>query len=88
MTGNSAGAPGLNFVALIPADSRPKGAAGLDAMTLEDCVLKGALSDPRAVRLVVEAHKTVRVPNGRPAEGVNIALREILLNVKESLPPK
>ena len=88
VTGNSAGAPGLDFVALIPADSRPKGAAGLDAMTLEDCVLKGALSDPRAVRLVVEAHKTVRVPNGKPVKGAEVALREVLLNAEESLPLK
>jgi hypothetical protein len=90
VTGNSAGAPGPHFVALIliPADSRPKGAAGLEAMTLEDRVLKGALTDPRAIRIVVEAHKTVRVPDGKPAEGGKVALREILLSAEESLPLK
>jgi len=88
VTGNSARAPGLPFVALIPAGSRPKGAAGLEAMTLEDRVLKGALTDPRAIRVVVESHKTVRVPDGNPAEGEKVAWREILLSAEESLPLK
>jgi hypothetical protein len=73
---------------LIPAGSRPKGAAGLEAMTLEDRVLKGALTDPRAIRLVVESHKTVRVPDGKPAKGGKVAWREILLSAEESLPLK
>ena len=88
VTGNNAGATGLPFVALIPADLRPKGAAGLEAMTLEDRVLKGALADPRAIRVVVESHKTVRVPDGKPAEGGKVALQEILLSAEESLPLK